>query len=55
MVLIDNLLYILFAEKFKAKMKANIFLFKTLIFFMVYLSQKLCLYLIFKLLERAHV
>jgi len=30
MVLIDNLLYNLFAEKFKAKIKANIFLFKTL-------------------------
>jgi len=31
----DN--YISFAEKFKAKIKPNIFLFKILIFFMVYL------------------
>jgi len=32
------IIYILFAEKFKAKINTNIFHFKTFIFFMVYLS-----------------
>jgi len=32
------IIYILFAEKFKAKMNANIFCLKKFVFFMVYLS-----------------
>jgi len=40
-VVMDN------AKKFKAKLNTNIFRLKTFILFMVYLLQKLCLYLIF--------
>jgi len=32
------LIYILFAEKYKAKINANIFCFKKIVFFMFYLS-----------------
>jgi len=32
------IIYILFAEKFKAKINANIFCFKKFVLFMVYLS-----------------
>jgi len=46
------IIYISLAEKFKAKTNTNILCFKTFILFMVYLSQKVCLYLILKL-ERA--
>jgi len=51
----DNLYGILFAEKFKAKINANIFRIKTFIFFRVYLSWKLCLYVIVKLSASAHL
>ena len=50
------IIYTLFAEKFKAKINTNIFRFKKFIFFVVYLLQKLCLFLIFKLLKKgAHL
>jgi len=42
-------------KTFKTKINANIFRFETFIFYMAYLSKQLCLYLIFKLLERAHI
>jgi len=49
------IIYILFDEKFETKVNTNIFRFKTFTFYMLCLSQKLCLYLILKLLERAHI
>jgi len=36
--------YILFAEKFKAKINTNVLSFETFISFLLYLSQQLCLY-----------
>jgi len=49
------IIYILFVEKFEAKINTNILCFKTFISFMAYFSQKLCLYLMHKTLERDHI
>jgi len=45
---------ILSAETFKTEMNIH-FMFQKLIYFIDYLSKKLCLYLTFKLSKRAHV
>jgi len=49
------IIYILFDKKFKTKINTNIFRFKTFTFYMLYLSWKLCLHPVFKLLERARI
>jgi len=46
------IIYILFAENFKAKINTNIFRYKTFISSMV--SKKLCLHVIHNLLEWVH-